>query len=268
MPAPFFITSTTSPVDSLRRRHLLTLLLTTALAIALLAVGPIALPDGYHDFADRRLWLGIPQAGDVLSNLPFLLVGLIGLARLPVYSPARDAWRIFFGAVSLTAFGSAYYHWTPNDLALAFDRLPIAAACAALICAFVAERIDARADRPLALAAALVLAALTVLYAYVSPLWFGPGGDLRPYLLLQIWPLALVPLLLFVYPAATGRNVLRNAIWLWALLLYLLAKAFELADQPVLALTGWISGHSIKHLLAAAAALVLALGVRPSTGAR
>ncbi len=241
-------------------RQRLTLLLAAAIAVGLALAGPIALPDGYHDFADRRRLLGIPHAADVLSNLPFLLAGLIGLARLPRHGRARNAWRVFFACIALTSIGSAYYHWAPDDLGLAFDRVPIAAACAALICAFVGERIDARAGRVAVLAVALVAATLTVPYAYWSPHWFGPGGDLRPYLLLQIWPLLMIPLLIFVYPRADERT-LGNATWLAPLLLYLLAKGFEVADQPVLAATGVISGHTVKHLLAAAAALVFALGM-------
>ncbi len=245
--------------DPIRRVRLVALL-TAALVVALLAAGPIALPAGYHDFADRRVLFGIPHAGDVLSNLPFLLVGLIGLARVPQQSRARDAWRVFFSCIALTSIGSAYYHWTPSDLGLAVDRVPIAMACAALICAFIAERVDGRAAHRPVLVLALLAALLSVLYAFHSPAWSGPGGDLRPYLLLQIWPLLLIPLLLLLGPRV-GDRVLSNGSWLIALLLYLLAKAFEVADQAVWLATGFISGHTVKHLLAAAAALAFALGM-------
>lgn len=242
------------------RRQLLPLLLTVAVVLALVAAGPIALPAGYHDFADRRALFGIPNAGDVLSNLPFLLVGLLGLLRVSPHRPASIAWNVFFSCVALTSMGSAYYHWAPSDVGLAVDRLPIAGACAALICAFVAERIAPSASRLPVMFGAVGLALLTVLYAHVSPAWFGPGGDLRPYLLLQIWPLVAIPLLLASHPAA-DEHALGNACWLWPLLLYLLAKGFEVADHQVLALSGLISGHTVKHLLAAAAALSLALAM-------
>ena len=245
----------------------LTLLATAVIAIALFAAGPIALPAGYHKFADQRMLLGIPRAGDVLSNLPFLLIGILGLARAsPRADAAAASWRWFFICIALTSVGSSVYHWSPSDFGLAIDRLPIAAACAALICAFVAERIDARAVFRSVLTAALLISAATVIYAYHSPLWFGSGGDLRPYLLLQIWPLLMIPLLLFIYPRA-HPPALSNAAWILPLLLYLLAKGFEVADHAVLAATGAISGHTIKHLLAAAAALVLAL-VMPRPTAR
>lgn len=41
---------------------------------------PIPQPLSYHNFADTRRLLGIPRAFDVLSNLPFLIVGLLGMA--------------------------------------------------------------------------------------------------------------------------------------------------------------------------------------------
>lgn len=53
--------------------------------IAVLAIelyGPIAQLTGYHHFADTRAWLGLPHAGDVLSNAGFTLVGIAGLVLL------------------------------------------------------------------------------------------------------------------------------------------------------------------------------------------
>jgi hypothetical protein len=41
----------------------------------------LAQPENYFPFADQRSWLGIPNAADVLSNLAFVAVGLLGLCR-------------------------------------------------------------------------------------------------------------------------------------------------------------------------------------------
>ena len=38
-----------------------------------------AQPQSFHDYADQRTWLGLPHAANVLSNLPFLIVGVLGL---------------------------------------------------------------------------------------------------------------------------------------------------------------------------------------------
>ncbi len=37
---------------------------------------------GYHEFADTRIFLGIPNFLNVISNIPFLLVGILGLRFL------------------------------------------------------------------------------------------------------------------------------------------------------------------------------------------
>jgi Ceramidase len=227
------------------------------IALALLAAGPIGLPDGYHQFADRSTWLGIPHALDVLTNLPFLFAGLWGLARLRGVA-GHAAWRVFFAAVALTAFGSACYHWAPDDFTLLFDRLPIAWACAAFCCAFVAERIDARAAQPAVLIALLLFGTAASVYAYLSP-----TGDLRAYLLLQVWPLALVPLFIAWLPRRGSGLATPN--WCVPLVLYAVAKAFEVADHAILDLTGVLSGHNLKHLAAAAAAAWLAWAMRDLT---
>ena len=49
--------------------------------LGLLLVGPIAQPEHFHEFADRRTMFGVPNAADVLSNAGFAIVGLWGLAR-------------------------------------------------------------------------------------------------------------------------------------------------------------------------------------------
>ena len=98
------------------------------------AHGPIAQWADYHAFADERAWLGLPNAANVLSNLPFLAVGvwaLWQLRRAPTASPSLLAWRAFALALVLTAIGSTIYHWAPSNASLVGDRLPIAWACAA-----------------------------------------------------------------------------------------------------------------------------------------
>ena len=242
-----------APPTALRQQLLW--LLVAGVAAALAWHGPIAQPAHYHDFADTRRWLAIPHAADVLSNLPFLLAGWLGLAaalRLPPKHPARAAWGMFFGAVMLTTFGSAFYHWAPDNIGLAIDRLPIAWACAWLTCALLAERLDARFGHPAALVAGFVVASLSVLLWYRGAV--AGAGDLRAYLFVQFLPVLLIPLTL----ALLRGGVLTAGDWLGAIALYLVAKGFELHDGDVLMATGIVSGHTVKHLLAAGAGLWLA----------
>lgn len=217
--------------------------------------GPIAQWADYHAFADRRTWLDIPNAANVLSNLPFLIAGCWGLWRMRAgraQGPAAAAWRIFGAALICTAAGSTIYHWAPSNATLVGDRLPIAWACAALLCAFLAERVHPRWGDARALGAALLCATLAVGYWWVSE---GAGrGDLRPYLYLQALPMLLVPAALWLRLPPTMEIATSARAW-WAVLgLYAAAKLMEMADRVVFMSVGLVSGHTLKHLLAAAGA--------------
>jgi len=254
---------------TIAHRHL-PLAITLALVAAALAHGPVAqLPD-YHDFADHTAHLGIAHFADVLSNLGFALVALWGWIRL---FPARhrtelnDSWAaygLFLIALFLTAFGSSFYHLAPDNTRLVWDRLPIALACAGLL---AGVRGDARKRRCDGYVAALAV------FAVASVAWWhftGQTGigDLRPYLLLQVLPIVLIPLWQWLYSLPRAER------WAFAgaLLLYVIAKLTELYDHEIAAALGMITGHTLKHLLATAAAagivgsLVRRTGRRPMTG--
>ena len=226
-----------------------------ALGVALWAHGPIAQWADYHSFADQRAWLGMPNAANVLSNLPFLCVGLWGLWRLrgdALSSPSASAWRAFSVALIFTAVGSASYHWAPSNATLVSDRLPIAWACAGFLCAFLGERVHPRWSGPLALGAALVCATLAVWYWWATEQ--SGQGDLRPYLYFQLLPMIVVPMALCLRLPVTFASATPASAW-WAVLgLYAAAKVMEVADQTVFEAASFISGHTLKHLLAAAGA--------------
>jgi hypothetical protein len=226
------------------------------LALALGLHGPIPQWADYHAFADARAWLGLPNAANVLSNLPFALIGLWGWrAHSRSTHPDARAWRGFSLAMIGTAFGSALYHWAPGNGALVFDRLPIAWACALLTCALLAQRVDMRWADARTLAGAVLVASASVAWW-----WLGErhgAGDLRPYLFVQFLPMLLVPAAIWLRLPARTAAALRDSDW-WAVLgLYAAAKLMELADQEVLDALMLTSGHALKHLLAAAAALWL-----------
>lgn len=236
----------------------LPVVVTLACIAALVAHGPIAQPASYHAFADDRDWLGIPNALDVLSNLGFALVGLWGLLRLwtgrhrPGVLPGRAGFFLFLAGLTLTAAGSAYYHWYPDNDRLLWDRLPIALACAGLLAG-----VWARTALPAARIAPATLG--LALYAVASVLWWyftelDGQGDLRPYLLLQLLPILLIPLWQSLYATPLGDRLGFGA----AILLYVVAKLAEIGDQAVFEATREVlSGHTLKHLLATAAAAVL-----------
>ncbi len=157
--------------------------------------GPIAQWANYHAFADDRAWLGVANAANVLSNLPFLFVGAWALWRLrhaPAASPSLVAWRVFALALVFTAAGSSVYHWAPSNASLVGDRLAIAWACAALLSAYLGERVATHWSGAKVLVPALAIATLGVVFWWLTEQ--AGVGDLRLYLFVQFLPMLLVPL--------------------------------------------------------------------------
>jgi predicted membrane channel-forming protein YqfA (hemolysin III family) len=209
--------------------------------------------------ADQRTCLGVTNCLNVLSNVPFAIVGLFGLIAT---SHARflDPWErwpyatLFVGVVA-TAVGSSYYHLAPDNARLVWDRLPMTFGFMGLLTALVAERISLTAARRLLIPLA-TLGAASVGYWYWSELQ--GAGDLRAYVLVQFGSLLVVAVLLGVYPTRYS-----GAAFLWAgLIAYAAAKLFELADGPIMKIGHVVSGHTLKHLAAAGAAGCIAYMLR------
>lgn len=228
--------------------------LTVLIAIAtMLWHGPIAQLNDYHHFADQRGWSGLPNVADVLSNLGFAVVGLWGLHCLRRERtdgvPGRTGYGLFFASLLLTALGSGWYHLAPDNARLVWDRLPIALACAGLLAAVWHETLGR--DR-------WALPALTAI-AVASVAWWRftdlqGAGDLRPYLLVQLLPLVLIPMVQWQHRSPPAQ---RRAFGL-ALVLYVMAKACELADHTIMDNLHIVSGHTLKHGLATLAAGMVA----------
>lgn len=213
----------------------------------------------YHRFADQRLWLDIPHAGDVLSNMFFAAAGLLGLVALVMASrrkhPPAHFWRtpyaVFFVSVVLVSFGSAFYHWAPSNEALVWDRLPMSLAFMSLFSAVIAERMGATIGKELFVPLLLVGA--------VSVGYWNYTGDLRLYGFVQFLPIVLLPLVCWMFPARAG---LRGRTLGGLFVLYGLAKVFEHYDHQLWALLGHtVSGHTLKHVFAAGACALVAVHV-------
>lgn len=221
-------------------------------------VPPIAQDPAYHAFADTRAGLGIANAADVLSNVLFVPVGLFGLWASRGLAPGalRRALGVFFAGVVLVAPGSAYYHLSPDNATLFWDRLPMSVAFSGLLAAVLAERVGgAFAGR--GVLGALVLAGLaSVVYWRVSEA--GGAGDLRPYALVQFGSMAAIVALMALFPRSDAVLGWRAAGL--AAAGYALAKVAETFDPHIFAfLGGAVSGHTLKHLFAALAVLGVAL---------
>ena len=203
----------------------------------------------YHQFADDNPWLGIPNFWNVASNLPFLVIGLLAIkdlnnGNLAILPEFKISYLTFFIGVALVGPGSAYYHWSPDNATLVWDRLPMTIAFMALFAIVIAEYLSLPVAKRL-LWPLVIIGFISVFYWDYTE---GKGqGDLRLYGLVQFLPLLLIPLiLLFFQPTFSGAG------YLWAMLAaYLGAKVTESLDGQIFNLIHLMSGHSIKHLLAA-----------------
>ncbi|MBI4756329.1 MAG: hypothetical protein HY778_13130 [Betaproteobacteria bacterium] len=204
----------------------------------------------YHRFADARSWLGVPNAADGLSNLAFILAGAWGLVRwrrgrMAVWPAPMNAFAgVFFAGLVLTGLGSFWYHLAPDDARLAWDRYVMVVPLPGVLGMAAAQKVSPRAGTALG-AAALVLGPLSVA-------WWRWTGNVAPYGVVQFGGMGLVVWMLFLRGGRAGPN--------WAALVgaYALAKVFELQDEEVFRLSGGlVSGHTLKHLAAACAALAV-----------
>ena len=143
----------------------------------------------YHQFADQRTFFVIPNCLNVISNAPFLLVGGLALAflfRRPdqgkmsafIHPLERWPYAAFFFGVALTSAGSTYYHLTPSNDTLIWDRLPMTVAFVSFFAAVVGERISLKAG--IGLLAPLILIGISSV-AYWNLTEMHGRGDLRLY---------------------------------------------------------------------------------------
>jgi hypothetical protein len=230
------------------KASLLLLAFAVVIAIVALFLPPIPQPLAYHHFADQRPWLGVPNFGDVVSNLAFAIVGLCGLIflfppRAGRFSDPRERWLylVMFAGLILTAFGSAYYHLAPGNARLVWDRIPIMMVFMALLSAVIAERVSTSAG--------LWLFPVLQAAGIGSVLMWRAGelrghGDLRFYAAVQVYAI-LVLLLVLLLPA----KYTRGSDFAVVVGFYALAKILEEADRQVFALGHIVTRRGGRGLL-------------------
>ncbi|MBN1571397.1 MAG: alkaline phytoceramidase [Acidobacteria bacterium] len=222
--------------------------------------GPVSQDPVYHQFADQRTFLHIPNFWNVVSNIIFLAAAVTGIRALcsgkcPGVIPAlRHAYGVFFIGSGLIAFGSAYYHLSPNNMTLIWDRYAMTIAFMAFMAIITGEHMHPRFGR-LLLLPLLALGLLSVLVWKITDT--GGQGDLRFYILIQYLPFILIPLIVILYPSR-----LNKVYFIWCILAaYAVGKAFELLDTPIFDALH-ISGHTLKHLMAALGMFSLILAIK------
>lgn len=245
------------PLSPLSMRIRLLCVLAPGLAgiVLLLCLGPIPQDPFYHDFADTRSVFGISNTADVITNLAFFIVGLRalffmarsgGVRRGIVFEDNKEriAYTVIFAGLIITALGSAWYHLAPDNGRLLWDRFGMTLVFMPLLSIIITERISLRAGTAL-LWPLVVFGVTSVFYWYFTER--AGSGDLRLYGLVQFYPLAAIPLALLLFPPRYS-----HANYFWGCAgWYLLAKACELLDKQIFSFFEIVSGHTLKHLLAA-----------------
>lgn len=242
--------------------HFIYPLTPNAVAHLITAIG-LAPQLGGHHFADRAAFLGLPNAGDVLSNLPFAIAGGWGLKillKLPKQTlPSWTSYLLFFVGLLATAIGSGYYHWAPDNNGLLWDRAGMAIAFAGILGLAAGQTIGARAATYLGLATLAASALGLSVWALTE--------DVLAWVCLQFGGMLLIVGLAISVPKKSAHNAQTSdtsvpskleptSISLYTIIAcYALAKIFEANDALIFEWTAHtISGHSLKHLAAAGTA--------------
>lgn len=199
----------------------------------------------YHAFADQRTMFGLHNFWNVVSNLPFFLVAVFGLREFHLKEGFTEKWeRVAFGvllaAIAAVGAGSIYYHLSPDDTHLFWDRLPMTLVFMTVMACIISDRLSKQTD--------CLLWLLLVGFGGASVLYWRFCGSLLPYGCVQFGAMILIPALLLL-PGRCGDT---SAMWGLAGF-YLLAKVLEIYD-PLIGHYLSTGGHPWKHLSAAVAA--------------
>ena len=221
------------------------IIITTIISILIvLLLDPIKQNTEYHNFTDQRTYFDIQHFWNVISNLPFLFVGVLGLYsiysnKIKIITSLKITYILFFLGVSIVAIGSSYYHIKPSNASLVWDRLPMTIAFMSLFSIVISEFVSSKVGKIL-LWPLIVIGVLSVFY------WYSVD-DLRLYILVQFLPVLVIPLILLFF-----KSTFTNTHGYWFLLLaYVIAKLLEHFDSQIYNILFFISGHSIKHVIAA-----------------
>jgi hypothetical protein len=244
-------------------RGKLLLLISVACVAAAILLPAMPQPLSYHRFADCRTLFGVANFFNVISNLPFLVAGAWGLVLIfrgggNFIEPREQLpYLVFFLGALLTCLGSAYYHAAPDNTRLVWDRLPMTLGFAGLVAAALTERMDPHLGQR-SLWPLLAMGVFTVIY------WYGTeragAGNVMPYGVYQGWSILIIVLVLVWYPATRYTH---GSLLAWAAIWYGLAKVFETFDLQVYRLLGGtLSGHTIKHVVAAVAVFAIVWQLR------
>ena len=179
----------------------------------------VPLPASYHNFADKRTFMGIPNAMDVISNIAIVIPALYLLQKQKKFS-------LLSIHILLIALASTYYHLQPTDDRIFWDMLFIATTHVVLLSYFIKDEYS------------------IILYigSILTVVYWKQYNDLRPYILLLIGiPLYIISL---IYKNKKVNN------YLYPIVIFgIMARVIEHNDHYVYKMTSnMISGHTAKHI--------------------
>lgn len=221
------------------------------LVISIIGLGmadPIPQDLNYHNFGDQRKFFGIPNFWDVMSNLPMFFLGSYGIwmsfqnwSKRPDIVAQLIPLVLGFG-ILLACFGSAYYHWAPDNNTLVWDRLPMTLMFMPLFSLLIYDFVG----KDIGKVAFWILVPLGIFSVFYWQYTESIGeGDLRFYAFVQFFPMVIAPFIIWLYPKKVSYIKYIILILVW----YTLAKFCEHFDKEIFNFLGFWSGHTIKHLL-------------------
>ncbi len=213
--------------------------------ITICIIPPINQDLSYHKFCDKITFFNISNFWNVLSNIPFAVVGVLGLLRVNFISNLKMQYLILFIGITLVSIGSGYYHLNPNNSTLIWDRLPMTIVFMSLFSIIISEFVNHRIGKFL-LFPMLILGIVSVWYWNVFE-------DLKPYAFIQFYPILAIPVIMICYKSRYNKIY---GYWL-LLVFYVIAKGLEHFDCEVFSFFKILSGHSLKHIVTALGLFIL-----------
>ncbi|KAL3744483.1 hypothetical protein ACJRO7_013706 [Eucalyptus globulus] len=221
----------------------------------MLATPKIPYSPKHHVYADMRNFLGVPNTLNVITNFPFLIVGVLGFVLCLQGSYFNVSlqgeilgWTLFYAGIAGVAFGSAYYHLKPDDSRLVWDTLPMMIAYSSLFSSFLVERVGKRTG--------LSFLSLLLFFSFLSAAYERTFNDLRLRMMFQLIPCVVIPFMTLLFPP----KYTHSRYWLWAAGIYLLSKFEAFADRRIYHANSYIiSGHSLEHLCLAMLPVLLTM---------
>ena len=245
-------------LKDVKARGVILILLTVCSIFLLFSFTRTGQDSSFHNFADQREIFHVPNFYNVVTNLPFVIIGVIGLLfflqREGVNTHSLAYLILFVGVIGI-GYGSAWYHYHPENSSLVWDRIPMTVTFMSYFSIIVRRYVNRRLGSFI-LFPLLILGVVSIYYWYMTEQ--NGNGDLRLYAWVQFYPMLCIPLILFLYPASKSVRLKIISI----ILIYAIAKIAERADEVIFNFHQIISGHSLKHLLASISVLLILLTLK------